>query len=251
MIDIFLPPIILLIVLVMIHSWFGRGVLQRGIIFTDLAIAQFAALGSALSLSYFHSEHLYILSLGFALFSAFLISYASHKKLHLEAFIGILYVLGASGVMMVLANSSEGMEHFKALLASDILFTPPEDIAISSGIYALLGLTIWKIYPHLTGFKKELLFFSMLAITVTSSVQLAGVLVVFTLLVAPALLASMQTRIHPILFAYLFGWGFSLNAIWISYYFDLPTGYTIVFVGALLTLIGTFVLSGEKREENE
>lgn len=251
MIDIFLPPIILLIVLVMIHAWFGKGVLERGIIFTDLAIAQFAAFGSALSLSFFHSEYLYVLSLGFALFSAFLISFASHRKLHLEAFIGILYVLGASGVMMVLANSSEGMEHFKALLASDILFTAPEDIAISSGVYALLGLVIWKVYPRVDGFKKELLFFSMLAVTVTSSVQLAGVLVVFTLLVAPALLASMQTRVNPILFAYLFGWSFSLSAIWLSYYYDLPTGYTIVFLGALFTLIGVFILSGSKENGSD
>lgn len=248
MLDIFVPPIILLIVLVMIHAWFGRGVLERGIIFTDLAIAQFAALGSALSMSLYHSHYLYVFSLGFALVAAFLISYASHTKMHLEAFIGILYVLGASGVMMVLANSSEGMEHFKALLASDILFTPLEDIVVSSGIYALLALVIWKVYPRVTGFAKELLFFSMLAVTVTSSVQLAGVLVVFTLLVAPALLASMQTRIHPILFAYLFGWLFSLSAIWLSYYFDLPTGYTIVFLGALLTLVGTFILSGSKEK---
>ena len=243
MIDIFLPPIILVIVLVMIHAWFGKGVLERGIIFTDLAIAQFAALGSAISLGYFHSEYIYLFTLGSALFSAFLISVATRRSIHLEAFIGILYVFGASGIMMVLADSAEGMEHFKALLASDILFTPIEHVLYSSAIYAVLGILIWKVYPRLQGFAQELLFFTMLAVTVTSSVQLAGVLVVFVLLVAPALLASMQKRYKPIPFAFVYGWAFSLGAIAISYFWDLPTGYSIVFTGALITLIAILFLS--------
>ncbi len=243
MIEIFLPPVILVIVLVMIHAWFGKGVLERGIIFTDLAIAQFAALGSAISLGYFHGEMLYAFTLGFALLSAIMISVATRRNLHLEAFIGILYVLGASGIMMVLADSAEGMEHFKALLATDILFTPLEEILYSSLIYAFLGLVIWQLYPRVNGFVKELLFFVMLALTVTSSVQLAGVLVVFVLLIAPVLVASMQRRFRPLPFAFVYGWGFSLAAIALSYFFDLPTGYTIVFLGALLTLMMTLTLS--------
>lgn len=250
MIDIFLPPVVLVIVLVMIHAWFGKGVLERGIIFTDLAIAQFAALGSAVSLGYFHSEYIYLFTLGFALLSAFLISLATRRSIHLEAFIGILYVFGASGIMMVLADSAEGMEHFKALLASDILFTPIEHVLYSSGIYMILGLLIWKVYPRLQGFAQELLFFTMLAVTVTSSVQLAGVLVVFVLLVAPALLASMQKRFRPILFAFVYGWAFSLGAIAISYFWDLPTGYSIVFVGALTTMVAILFLSRPLDEEH-
>lgn len=250
MIDLFLPPVLLVIVLVMIHAWFGKGVLERGIIFTDLAIAQFAALGSAVSLGYFHGEFLYSLTLGSALFSALLISVASRRSLHLEAFIGILYVLGASGIMMVLADSAEGMEHFKALLATDILFTPLEEVIYSSIVYGVLGVLIWKVYPRLEGFSKELLFFTMLAVTVTSSVHLAGVLVVFTLLVAPALLASMQNFFSPILFAFVFGWLFSLSSIALSYFWDLPTGYTIVFVGALATLLG-ILISSNKRVEGQ
>ncbi len=243
MIDIFLPSVVLVIVLVVIHAWFGKGVLERGIIFTDLAIAQFAALGSAISLGYFHSEYVYLFTLGFALLSAFLISIATRRTIHLEAFIGILYVFGASGIMMVLADSAEGMEHFKALLASDILFTPMEDVLLSTAIYLILGLLIWKVYPRLHGFAKELLFFAMLAVTVTSSVQLAGVLVVFVLLVAPALVASMQKRFHPMSFAFVYGWFFGLSAIATSYMLDLPTGYSIVFIGALLTLLAIFILS--------
>ncbi|MDF1879741.1 metal ABC transporter permease, partial [Sulfurimonas sp. MAG313] len=73
--------------------------------------------------------------------------------------------------------------------------------------------------------------------------QLAGVLVVFTLLVAPALLASMQKRFSQIGFAFVYGWTFSILAIAVSYFYDLPTGYSIVFVGALGTLFGVLFMS--------
>jgi zinc/manganese transport system permease protein len=243
MIDILLVPIALVIILVMLHSYFGMGILKRGIIFTDLAIAQFAALGSSISLGYFHHEYFYILTLSFALLSAFLIAFASQRELKLEAFIGILYVLGASGIMMVLANSAEGMEHFKSLLASDILFTPLDEVMKSALIYALIGLALWKVYPWLSGFKKELAFFSLLALTVTSSVALAGVLVVFVLLIAPALIATSLNLKHPLISSYLFGWSFSIAAIIISYYYDLPTGYTIVFLGASLSAFIVLITS--------
>ena len=245
MMDIFLVPAALLILLVMIHSWFGMRILERGIIFTDLAIGQLAALGSAISFGYFHGEFLYLWTLGFAFLGAILITVGAHRKLHLEAYIGLLYVLGASGIMMVLAQSAEGMEHFKSLLANDILFTTQEDLYTSSLIYGAIGLSIYFIYPRVTGTLKELLFFSLLAVTVTSSVQLAGVFVVFTLLIAPAIVASMQKTFSPLLVAFGFGWLFSLSAIAIGFYYDLPTGYTIVFVGALSSLI--FVLFKSKK----
>ena len=236
-IDILLVPIVLVIILVMMHSWFGEKILKKGIIFTDLAIAQFAALGSAISLGYFHEEYFYLLTLAFALLSAFLIAIASQREIRLEAFIGLLYVLGASGIMMVLSHSAEGMEHFKSLLASDILFTPAEDVIKSAVIYAFIALILWKIYPRLTGFFKELMFFSLLALTVTSSVALAGVLVVFVLLIAPALVSISLQLNKPLMSSFIFGWFFSVSAIIISYYFDLPTGYTIVFLGALMSSI--------------
>lgn len=245
MIDILLTPIVLVMILVMLHTYFGLGILKRGIIFTDLAIAQFAALGSAISLGYFHEEYFYVLTLSFALLSALLIAVASQRDMKLEAFIGLLYVLGASGIMMVLSNSAEGMEHFKSLLASDILFTSPEDVMKSAIIYAFIALALWKVYPRLNGFIKELVFFSLLALTVTSSVQLAGVLVVFVLLIAPAFVAVSLELKKPLLWSFYFGWFFSILSIVISYYFDLPTGYTIVFLGALLS--SSIVLINSKR----
>jgi zinc/manganese transport system permease protein len=224
-------------------------ILKRGIIFTDLAIAQFAALGSSISLGYFHEEYFYLLTLGFALFCALLIAFAATRKLHLEAFIGILYVLGASGIMMVLSHSAEGMEHFKSLLASDILFASPIDVAKSGAIYAVIALLLYFLYPKLQGFAKELLFFSLLAFTVTSSVSLAGVLVVFVLLIAPALVATSLACTRPLLIAFLYGWFFSIGAILVSYFYDLPTGYTVVFFGATLTAL-TVLITSKKEHTN-
>ena len=237
MTDILLVPIALVVILVMLHSYFGMEILKRGIIFTDLAIAQFAALGSSISLGYFHEEHFYLLTLGFALLSALLIAFASTRRVHLEAFIGILYVLGASGIMMVLSHSAEGMEHFKSLLASDILFTPPSEVMKSGVIYSFIALALYFLYPKLDGFFKELLFFSLLAITVTSSVSLAGVFVVFVLLIAPPFVALSLGLKKPLLGSFLFGWFFSICAILISYFYDLPTGYSVVFLGAFLTAL--------------
>ena len=248
MTDILLVPIALVIILVMLHSYFGMEILKRGIIFTDLAIAQFAALGSSISLGYFHEEYFYLLTLSFALLSAFLIAFASTRKLHLEAFIGILYVLGASGIMMVLSHSAEGMEHFKSLLASDILFTPPIEVAKSGVIYAFIALGLYFIYPRLGGFLKELLFFSLLAITVTSSVSLAGVFVVFVLLIAPPFVALSLNFKKPLLGSFFFGWFFSISAIILSYFSDLPTGYSIVFLGAALTAAAVLTTSKKAHE---
>lgn len=246
MIDILLVPIGLVMMLVVIHAWFGIGILDRGIIFTDLAIAQFAALGSAISLGYFHEEYYYLWTFSFAFLSALLIAYASQRKVHLEAFIGLLYVIGASGIMMVLAHSAEGMEHFKSLLASDILFTDESQLLQAALIYTLIGLFIWKLYPKVTGFTKDLLFFSLLALTVTSSVQLAGVLVVFSLLIAPALIATTQKRFTPIFAATLFGWSVTTVTIIFAFYMDLPTGYSIVFVLALVTLTLLLLTASKK-----
>lgn len=245
MTDILLVPIALVVILVMLHSYFGMEILKRGIIFTDLAIAQFAALGSSVSLGYFHEEHFYLLTLGFALLSALLIAFASTRRVHLEAFIGILYVLGASGIMMVLSHSAEGMEHFKSLLASDILFTPPSEVMKSGVIYSFIALALYFLYPKLEGFFKELLFFSLLAITVTSSVSLAGVFVVFVLLIAPPFVSLSLGLKKPLLGSFIFGWFFSICAILISYFYDLPTGYSIVFLGAFLTAL--IVLFSSKR----
>ncbi len=240
MIELLGPVAFLVIVLVLIHTGFGLRIIRRGIIFTDLAIGQIAAVGSALSVGLFHGEYLYFLTLSFAIAGALVITYAANRLQHIEAFIGLLYVLGAGGVMLVLSQTPEGMEHFGTLLATDILFTDSETIVKSTAIYAVVGaILVWGV-PRLRGTAAELLFFALLAVTVTSSVQIAGVFVVFVLLIAPALIGILLSPRDPYFVAVVCGTLFGIAAIVLSYYLDLPTGYSIVFLGALSALAVSF-----------
>lgn len=236
MIEILAPSILLAFVLVGIHSLFGLEVVRRGVIFSDLAVGQWAGLGMALSIAFFDNEYIYLLSLAFALFCAFLISFALTRVKNKEAFIGLLYAFGSGAVMIALTHSAEGMEAFRNLISSDILFTMPETIYKSALLYLLVGLLLWKVYPRLEGILKDLLFFVLFAVTVTSSVSLAGVLTVFVFLIAPPFIALSFGK-EKLLFAWSVGWIIAVFAIFISYYFDLPTGYTIVTLGSLMAIL--------------
>ncbi|HHS93082.1 MAG TPA: manganese transporter, partial [Campylobacterales bacterium] len=118
----------------------------------------------------------------------------------------------------------------------------PETIYKSAILYVIIGLLLWKVYPKLTGLLKDMLFFVLFAITVTSSVSLAGVLTVFVFLIAPPFIALSFGK-ENLLFAWVFGWIFSVIAIFISYHFDLPTGYTIVTFGSLFALLSGVIFS--------
>ena len=248
MMSLLAPLLFLIIILVAVHSWFGLRIIRRGIIFTDLAIGQTAAVGAAISVSFFHSDYLYLFTLLFALMGALLITFAVSRLRYIEAFIGLLYVLGASGVMLILAQNPEGSEHFSALLAADILFTSTDTIIKSALIYAGIGVLLVWVLPRVKGVAHELLFFGLLAVTVTSSVQLAGVLVVFVLLIAPALIGLMQERFSPYNAALFAGTFFGTSAVIASYYLDLPTGYAIVFFGALSAVISVLLFDRKAPE---
>jgi zinc/manganese transport system permease protein len=216
---------------------FGLEIIKRGVIFTDLAIGQIAAVGMAISVGFLDSEYQLLLTLSFALLGALLITYATRKVEHLEAFIGMLYALGASSIMLLLATSPHGAELFQKLSATDILFTTPDEIYPSAILYVLVAGVMFLLYPKTTGLIRELTFFSMLALIVTSSVQLAGVLVVFVLLVAPAFIALSQKRFTPLYLAWASGLLLSLVSLVVSYYFDLPTGYSIIFFQSIAVVI--------------
>ncbi|WP_300368009.1 metal ABC transporter permease [Hydrogenimonas sp.] len=244
-VEILWPAFVLGLLLVFIHAIFGLEIIRRGVIFTDLAIGQIAAVGIAVSAAFFDGAYQTVLTLGFALLAAVLIAVGTRRVEHVEAFIGLLYALGISSIMLILAQSGEGMELFSKLNAADILFTMPEDVAQASMLYGAIAALMFILYPRLRGFTKELLFFGALAVTVTSSVQIAGVLVVFALLVAPAYAALTQTRLSPLLFAWIFGAASVIVALYLSYRFDLPTGYTIIFTVVVSTMV--LILSKSKK----
>ena len=126
--DILFTAFLLSVVLVGIHSFFGMEILKRGIIFTDLAIGQMAALGAAVSLFFFEGDFLYPISLLFAFLGAFVIAIASKVERLSEAFIGLIYAFGIATVFLILSKSPQGTEDFQRLLANDLLFVSLKDI---------------------------------------------------------------------------------------------------------------------------
>jgi zinc/manganese transport system permease protein len=109
------------------------------------------------------------------------------------------------------------------------LFVSSNEVAKSLILYIVVALVMFFVYPRMKGVVKELLFFVMLAITVTSSVQSAGVLVVFALLIAPAYAGILQSKFKPLIFSWIFGSLAIITALFGSYHLDLPTGYSIIF----------------------
>ncbi len=246
MIELFLPAFLITLILVGIHAYFGLEIIRRGIIFTDLAIGQLAALGTAISLLFFEGAYLYLLSLSFALAGGLLIGLLSRREQNVEPLIGLLYAMGLSGVFLLLSRSAHGMEEIQKLMAYDILFTPMSDVIKTALIYLGLGSILFVIRQR-QGLARELIFFMTFAATVTSSVKLAGVLVVFALLVGPALMASYLPGKHKLWIAWGLGSAVNLGAMLFSFYQDLPTGYTLVFVQALIAIIVSCLAIGFKR----
>ena len=242
MTDVLLSAFLLSVVLLGIHSFFGLEIIKRGIIFTDLAIGQMAAMGAAISLLFLDGGYLDLISLAFALLGGAVIAFASRRATSHEAFIGRLYAFGLAAVFIILSKSYHGMETFQKLMASDILFTPLSEIAVTAVIYAVLGAILLVFYPKASGLAKEAIFFVTFAVTVTIAVRLAGVLIVFALLVSPALMALKIRRGKALINAWIIGTVVNLVAIIISYNYDLPTGYTLVALHALLALVVSLIV---------
>lgn len=202
-----------------------------------------AALGVAISLYLFEGVYTYLFSLIFAILTASLIAYIQYKNDKTpEAFIGLIYALGISGVFIVMSKSPHGLEELNNLLAYDILFTGYNEIIKVSILYIFVGIALYFVVNKLSGFKREILFFILFAITLTSSVKLAGVFVVFSLLIAPTLISLKLFSKNHLLYSTLIGTVLILLSLIISYNFDFPTGYTIVFINALASILVSLIM---------
>ncbi len=234
MTDILLNALLLSFILLGIHAYFGLEIVRRGIIFTDIAIAQASASGLALSLFFFDRPS-YFLSLSFALLSSILIALSQRFKEYSEAFIGLMYALGFSSVVLLLSKSPHGMEELLKLTARDILFVFREETIKTGLLYAFIGFLLYIRERFLKGYLKDFVFFVLFALTVTSSVNLVGVLVVFSILVAPALTAKLLGK--GLVFAWIYGSAVNTLAIVLSFLFDLPTGFSVVFFNSFLGVL--------------
>jgi zinc/manganese transport system permease protein len=230
------------------HVPLGRQVLARGIIFIDLAIAQIAALGVIAAQYFGVDEHgtigVQLAAAVAALAGAALLAWTDKKwpKLQ-EPLIGTLFVLAATGALLLLSNNPQGGEHLKDLLVGQILWVSYSQLwpaALLSA--ALLALLVWR-RGHLHG----LAFYGAFALAITASVQLVGVYLVFASLIVPALATiALAGRRRQLVVAYTIGVLGYFAGLTLSALFDLPSGALIVWTLAACALLAQ-LLPGVRR----
>jgi zinc/manganese transport system permease protein len=209
------------------HVPLGREVLERGIIFIDLAIAQIAALGviAAHSAGLESAVAVQAAAAGAALLGALAMTWSErHWPQNQEALIGTAFVLAASLGLLLLADNPHGGEHLKDLLAGQILWVSGDQNLMAALLYLPL-LTVWF------GLRRRLGragFYLIFALAVTASVQLVGVYLVFASLILPALATQRLSGRRQLAFGYLTGIaGYALGLL-VSAIADLPSGPAIV-----------------------
>ena len=223
------------------HVPLGIQVLNRGIVFIDLAIAQIAGLGVIVA-GWLGLEPsgwaVQACALFAALLGASLLTWTERRWPEIqEAIIGVSFVLAASGALLLLASNPHGGEHLKDLLVGQILWVSPNRLALVALIYAAL-LAVWFSSGERIG---RIGFYLVFACAVTISVQLVGLYLVFTTLIAPAL-ATRGSRRRVMLGYALSALGYVLGLI-ISTVTDVPSGPAIVWVMTALAMVLGLTLS--------
>ena len=224
------------------HVPLGQHVLNRGIVFIDLAIAQVAGLGvtAAASLG-FEAEGWTVqaAAVGAALIGALVLTWTEKVWPEVqEALIGVLFVVAACIELLLLANNPRGGEHLKDLLVGQILWVQPQQLIPVAILYAL-ALAVWFGLRKRLG---QIGFYVLFAIVVTQSVQLVGVYLVFATLIIPALAARRFAEPLRLPVGYGVGLtGYVLGLV-ASSLFDLPTGAVIV-VALLVVFVVTAMMT--------
>jgi len=234
------PAFIAGLLVMLTHVPLGLRVLQRGVIFLDLAIAQAAGLGVIIAYGLELNTHGFALQL-IALFSATLMALFfqfldKKQNAHLEAWIGCSFVITASIGLWILSGSAHAAEHLREILMGQILWVTPSQLVTTLLYYALAALLL--IFNRKN-------FYLLFAISITAAVQLVGIYLVFATLIMPALATTHFTNTTRklgigyslCLFAYVCG-------IFLSQQFDAPASPMIILSMALgtVTLLSIRVL---------
>lgn len=258
-----LLPFAASVAFVLIHAYFGVHVLRRNIVFADLALAQLSALGASVA---FANGYAPASSAGFGyalLFTAIgaallALSRGVTRFVSREAFVGILYVVATAATILVVDRSPQGAEHVKRLLIGSMLTVDSADLAKFVALYAAIGLLHWMLRRPLLSVSSEsrpqgrsavavsgwdFVFFLSFGLVVTSSVTTAGVLLVFSFLIVPAVIGAIFSR--QLLVVLLVAWsvGILTSAAGLagSYVLDLPTGAAMVAAFGLSLVIAGLV----------
>ncbi len=257
----FRTAVIVSLVLAGIHAYLGFHIVRRGVLFVDLALAQMAALGVALAVVLrleHHEMASYFLALGMTFVGAAVFAWlrGRSRNVPLEAFIGIVFATAQALVFLVLEKSPAGPEHLKETLVGSLFTVDPKHVLRVAILYAVIGavhVALRKPFFEITNdpqgaeargrrlFLWDLLFYATFGFVVTSSVQMAGVLLVFGFLVIPAVAGLLATPKPGAALAvgWIFGFVASVLGLVGSVKFDLPAAPSI-----LVTLTGLLVVMG-------
>ena len=239
------PALVAGLLVLATHVPLGMQVLDRGIVFIDLAIAQIAGLGviaaDALGLPE-HGLAVQAAAVCAALLGAALLTWTERRaERHQEALIGVLFVLAATGSILLLAGNPHGGEHLKDLLVGQILWVgTPQLVSLAVVTVVLLAALAFGWVRRLGRFG----FYAAFAVAVTASVQLVGVYLVFTSLIVPALATVRRQGRGRIAAGYAVGAGGYVVGLLLSALFDLPSGAVIVWSLSALALLLATLLPG-------
>jgi zinc/manganese transport system permease protein len=252
-------PFLMCLVLTGIHAYLGVHVLAREVVFVDIAMAQIAALGAttAFLLGYeTETWQSYAYALAATIVGAVVLALSRSRRRHVsqEAVIGVVYAVSSAAAVLVADRAAHGAEQVRGMLVGNLLAVGPLEVARVAGLYALVGLLHWicrrpfflissdpdKAYDE--GWRVRLwdfLFYASFGVVVASSVRVAGVLLVFSYLIVPAL--AGVTLGGSVLARLLIGWSFgtlvSVLGMVASAALDLPTGATIVCAFGVILLV--------------
>jgi len=267
MLELMLPALVAALILVGIHGYLGIHIIARGVIFVDLALAQVAAFGWAaagLGLAHGLGESLgipesaagYAIGIGATLIAAGLLSVSriKHNYVPQEAIIGIVYVVASAMTILLAAQAPRGSEHVEELLSGTLLWVGWPEIWKTAIVYAVIGTIHWLLRDRFITISLnpdkaqregwsvrgwDFLFYALFGVVVTSSVAIAGVLVVFSFLVIPAVIAFLFTDRPGKLLAIAWSSGTLATVLGLygSYVTDFPTGPTVVCAFAIALIL--------------
>jgi zinc/manganese transport system permease protein len=246
-------PFVASLILTGIHSYLGVHVVERGVIFVDLSLAQIAALGAAIAILLPatggdpHAPIVYWISLGFTFIGAVVFStIRGHRaRIPQEAIIGICYAVASAAAILAMSKATSESEHLKDMLVGNILAVSWNEVGETALLYGAIGIFHYIFRRRflamslshgegeaqgLAGRFWDFLFYASFGLVVTSSVAIAGVLLVFCYLIVPSVGAMLyaETVGRRLAIGWTMGTVVSALGVYLSLVLDLPTGATIV-----------------------
>jgi zinc/manganese transport system permease protein len=252
-------PFLMCLVLTGIHAYLGVHVLAREVVFVDIALAQIAALGATAAFVLGHETDTwesYAFGISATVLGALVLALTRSRRRHVsqEAVIGVVYAVSSAAAVLVADRSAHGAEQVRTMLIGNLLAVRPPEVVKVAILYALIGLFHWLCRrpfflistdpdaAYRDGWRVRLwdfLFYASFGVVVTSSVRIAGVLLVFSYLIVPALAGILlgRTVAHKLIIGWAFGTLVSVIGMTASAIFDFPTGATVVCAFGLTLIV--------------